>query len=510
MTYAQPISRETSLRRWQSLGAVGCVLVFGLALRLLFFEGCFWANDDWYQVRYAYLWPGPPANIYDARLFFNMLLRAALHVFGYGPVAWAFPGLLGSLMLTGSSIALALRKVGIVGGVAAGLITASLPIDLAFSTVPLAQSLAVGFFGIAVFLLMGFESRIASVGAIGAAALAVLAHPSVVFHVIALAVAFFLFAVRRRAIVFGFASLVLYFALEFAISAVVTGNPFHNFAILREWHDPEAMVVLFSRRWFTKPFSDLFFSKSFGFAFPTIALALLMIPELRRSRLCKVLAFYCFGAWLWFSFGSAKPTIYEPFWRDTRFWHPMALSVGVLIGMIVSARPRLRTPLLAAFCALHILLMAGSGVWGQSKHISLEMLRFVQNNPDAGFLTDPLTRAQMLGWNGFHDLSNVCVLPCGRSWQHTQRVFVLYNPLNQPVRIPNRPPPASLGFDALRCAAPALTTEAKPRLLVAWLPSGIWSRYPLMIRRPVGYVRQLLASDSAGTPCHAKIDNSPG
>ena len=87
MTFSPVPSAEISSRRAHPLVAFGIVVAVWLLLRLLFFEGCFWMNDDWFQMRYAYLSSGPPANIYDARLLFNAALRASFHLFGYTPLA---------------------------------------------------------------------------------------------------------------------------------------------------------------------------------------------------------------------------------------------------------------------------------------------------------------------------------------------------------------------------------------------------------------------------------------
>ena len=138
--------------------------------------------------------------------------------------------------------------------------------------------------------------------------------------------------------------------------------------------------------------------------------------------------------------------------------------------MIVSCRPRWRNPVLAILFTFNVLLVASSGTWGQSKNISLEMLGFVRQNPEARFVTDPMTYKQMVAWNEFRELPDVCVLPCLAAVSAPQRAFLLYNPLNQPVSTPNRPPPASLGLNELRCSTPVLTTQPKPRLIAAWLP----------------------------------------
>ena len=110
------------------------VLLVWLLLRVVFFDASVWVWDDWFHVRYAYLWPGPPQNIYDARLFFNAMLRASMALLGFRPIAWALPGLLASLMTALSAYWLGLRKLGPMGALTAGLVTACMPIDILYSS----------------------------------------------------------------------------------------------------------------------------------------------------------------------------------------------------------------------------------------------------------------------------------------------------------------------------------------------------------------------------------------
>jgi len=482
------------------------VLLVWLLLRILFFDGIWWAWDDWFHVRYAYLWDGPPRNIYEVRLFFNALLRASMALLGFRPIAWAMPGLLASLMTLLSVYWLGLRQLGPMGAFAAGMVAACTPIDILYCTVPLAGPVSAGFAACALVLLIGTISRAGLSLAVAAGALTALCHPTGVFAVLAMAAAAFFFGPRKRAIVFAASAIPLFLALELGASALASGgDPFHNFAVLRKWHDPDGYVVMYSAAWFTRPFTSLVFSKSFGLTIPLVAAGLFLQP-LRRSRVYLGLLAYCFFLWLWFSFGTAKPTIYEPFWRDTRFWEPMTPALALMAGWIVLKKPSVRTPLLLGVCGLGVALVASSGTWGQVARISLEMLQYARQNPNDMFLTDSQTIMQMEGYNRFQRIPNVCALPCPKEIQGGRPVFIMFNPLSQPTQMPNRPKPVSLGIGKLRCGPPVLVTALKPRVIAAFLPLRILRRYPFLIRRPPGDIRPVVfAPDAthATTACDA-------
>jgi hypothetical protein len=262
---------------------------------------------------------------------------------------------------------------------------------------------------------------------------------------------------------------------------------------------------MYSTAWFTRPFTSLVFSKSFGLTIPIVAAGLLMQP-LRRSRIYLGLLGYCFFLWLWFSFGTAKPTTYEPFWRDTRFWEPMTPALALMVGWIVQKNRSFRVSLLLVVCGIDIALVAASGTWGQASKISLEMLQYIRHNPDATYLADPQTIMQMEGYNRFQPIPNVCALPCSvRDLAHSA-VFVLYNPLNQPAQAPNRPKPASLGLENLRCGPAVLITEMKPRLIATVLPRQVLQRYPFLIRRPPGAIRPMPSAAEDTIACNAAVE----
>lgn len=51
--------------------------------------------------------------------------------------------------------------------------------------------------------------------------------------------------------------------LEFLLSASVTGDALHNLRILKDWHDPDGNVELYSRQWFLFPVLRFLLSKDF-------------------------------------------------------------------------------------------------------------------------------------------------------------------------------------------------------------------------------------------------------
>jgi hypothetical protein len=478
------------------LALITVILVWAL-LRAVFFDGCWWAWDDWFHVRYAYLWDGPPKNIYEARLLFNALLRASMALLGFRPIAWALPGLLASLMTVLSAYWLGLRQLGRPGAFVAGVVAACMPIDILFCSVPLAGPVSAGFAACALALLLGSESGPGLAMAIAAACLSALCHPAGVFAVLAMAAAAFFFFSRKRALVFVAVAIPLFLALDMGASALASGgDPFHNYALLRNWRDPDGYVLMYSAAWFTRPFTSLVFSKAFGLTIP-IVVAGLFVAQLRRSRVYLGLLAYCFFLWLWFSFGTAKPTTYEPFWRDTRFWQPMTPALALMAAWIAQKKPSVRGPLLLGVCGLGIILVASSGVWGQSAGISRDMWQYAGRNPNALFLADSQTIMQMEAYNRFQTMSNVCALPCSTASSSRQPVFLLFNPLNQPEQAPNRPKPVQLGIGNLRCGAPVLVTALKPREIAAFLPLAVLQRHPFLIRRPPGAIRPVLFAPDA-------------
>ncbi len=468
------------------------LLVWWAALRVVFFQG-FINSDDFYHLRFALLWDSAPSSHLETRLLFNALLRGAMAVFGMLECVWALPSLAGSLMLLTATYLCARRLFEARAALLAGLVCASFPIDVVFSTIPTAASLSAGLAAVSFALLLWDSRPRATLLAGAAGALALLAHPITFFFVSAAAAAIFVASERLRAATYWTLGVGGYFLLDAALSTWAAGDPLHNFAILRAWHDPDAHVELYSRAWFLFPLQTFFFSKDFGFA-PVLAVGLAFSPLARNLPLVRKLALVAvlLWLWLWLGYGTAKPAVYEPFWRLTRFAYPLVLPFSLAFAAAFAALPRQALMSAAALCGLHLALLAGSGSFGQSVEITRRMLPFISAHPEAVFVTDPLTVRELTVLNGFQPLPNVlaAVNPPPEARRRAQW-FYLHNPLNAPGPKANRPraaPPL-----ALRPAGPpALVIPAQPRLLFAAAPERLFARYPFLLRRPEGRVIPIL------------------
>lgn len=471
---------ECRARHWLLL------LGWWAALRFVFFHG-FINSDDYYHIRFAVGWDAAPASHIETRLLFNALLRGATAMFGPHEWVWTLPALAGSLLLLIATYLCARRLFDARAALLAGLVCASFPIDVVFATIPTAASLSAGLAALSFAVLLQTSLPRATVlaGLVGAVAL--LAHPITLFFVSAVAAGIFLTGGKRRAAAYWALSVGGYFLLDASLSAWVAGDPFHNLAILRAWHDPDAQVELFSRAWFLFPLQSFFFSKDFGFA-PVLAVGLAFSPLARGRPLVRTLALTVALLWLWLGYGTAKPTTYEPFWRLTRFAYPLVLPLTLALAAAFAALPRRAPALAAALCGLHVLLLAGSGSFGQPVEITRRMAPFVNAHPDAHFLASGLTLRELTVLNGLQPPPNV--YEAGKALPATDPAaqwFYLDNPLNAPAPKPNRPRPAAASLPPPAGPA-ALAVKAEPRLLFALAPESLLARFPALLRRPEGRI----------------------
>lgn len=483
----KPTSTESNPGESPALRARQWLLLLGwwAALRFVFFHG-FINSDDYYHIRFAVFWDAPPASHIETRLLFNALLRGATSMFGLHEWVWTLPALAGSLLLLIATYLCARRLFDARAALLAGLVCASFPIDVVFATIPTAASLSAGLAALsfAALLLTSLPRATVLAGLVGAVAL--LAHPITLFFVSAAAAGVFMTGGKRRAAAYWALSVGGYFLLDASLSAWVAGDPLHNLAILRAWHDPDAQVELYSRAWFLFPIQTFFFSKDFGFA-PVLAVGLAFSPLARGRPLVRTFALIVVLMWLWLGYGTAKPTAYEPFWRLTRFAYPLVLPLSLALAAAFTALPR-RALAAAALCGLHVVLLAGSGSFGQSVEITRRMAPFVSAHPNAHFLASGLTLRELTVLNGLQPPPNV--YDAGNAAPATDPAaqwFYLDNPLNAPAPKPNRPTPAAASLPPAAGPA-ALVTQAEPRLLFALAPESLLARFPALLRRPAGRI----------------------
>lgn len=443
-------------------------------LRVVFFTGII-GSDDFFHLRYAIQWDAPPVNHWEARLAFNALLRAAIRLLGYHEWVCALPSLAGSLLLVTAAIRGAYLGGGCRSALLAGWIAASMPLDVILSTVPSASPLSSGIAGWFFVELLGRRWILAAL--IGG--LATLIHPVNVHFVLMAAVMRAVFERQIRPLTAAALAVCVYFLLDFGINTLSWGDPFHSLRILSQWHDPDPYYKTGSAEWFLYPFRSLVFSKEFGIAALLACCAPLLRPAGRKWTLLCAATVAAF--WLWIGFGSVKPTEYEPFWRLARFQYPLIVPISMALADVLPGLRARITFSAGILSVLHILLLAGSGSWGESVEISRRFLDEVRRRPDRVFLTDLRTEREMIGLNGFQPIGNL------RSWPQVCRSaeaqgdwLLAENPLNL----------ANYG-DSFRprpvwtpTGRPLMVLKAVPRRAFAWAPRSWVSRYPVLLRRP--------------------------
>lgn len=469
-----PDSPSGSLPAVTAIASLMLLVLGWFALRVVFFTG-FIGSDDFFHLRYATLWEAPPANHWEARLAYNGLLRALITLFGNREWVWAAPSLLGSLLLTLAAVFGATRAAGLKAGLFAGWLAAAMPLDVVLSTVPIASSLSAALAGwFFVFMISGWTAP-----AVAAGALSALVHP-VNLHFLLVSAAVFA-CVRRKLppLLLAAAAVCLYLLLDLGIHWLAWGDPVEGLRILSRWHDPDPNHRPGSISWLLFPLQSLIISKDFGLTALLASGVLLFRPS--RQGWAAVCSLTVAAFWIWVGYGSAKPFSYEPFWRLTRFQHPLIVPVGIAIAVFFTER-RYSLPLSAAAIGLfHILLLAGSGSFGESVEISRRFLAETRSQPEKRFLTDLRTQREMLALNSFQPLQNVQSWPAVCSTDSARGEWLLLeNPLNLALLrgVMRQQPRMSPAGEAI------LSLDPVPRRLFAWAPGDWLARWPVLVRRP--------------------------
>jgi hypothetical protein len=481
-----------------SIVAIGAVAATWVLLRLVFFDG-FANSDDYSHIRYATSWDRPPETHLETRFLFNWLLRVSIQLLGNQPLAWALPGLLSSLALTTASCVAAWRLRGAPGALAAGLLVASLPGDVMLCTIAGAVPLSVAFMACSAALLVeGANGRSQFAGIVCsllggvAGGLAAVAHQIAIFWVLSLAFAAFIFLSKPKAIGFGLTSLLVFFAVDFALNAWITGDALHGLRVLSRWHDPDNTYTVFSAGWLLYPVHTFLASKDFG-VLPLVSVMTLVAPTGVHRRLVRCLLLWCLVVWLWFGYGTAKPTMYVPFWRLTRFDLGLAFGLALLAAFVLTSAPRFYFSGLASLTGLHLLLLLASGSWSQSDQITRQAMDYMGRHPDQVFYVNSLTMQEVIALNRLRQPANILLVdPCRLPNPETCHGYYFDNPLNKTFR-----PPPPLGF---RLGQVVFSTGARPRTLIGFVPPSYLERWPFLIRRPSGRIYSILPGPPSPRP----------
>jgi hypothetical protein len=451
--------------------SIGAVVLLWAGMRLVFFEGLC-GGDDLAYVSYALELDRLPFTHHETRLLYNGLMHCAIRLAGPGQFAYAAPGLLGSLLLLGAVIRISFVRWGNQGLVIAGVLVATLPIDVHLSTAPFPSSLTVGLAAVGTALTIDATRMRSRVIAAGFFSLSIMAHTTSVFYVAAIYGALALFACnwsqRLNVIAIGACSVVGYFLLHFSVFYALTGDPLYEIRILNSITDAwiEPGIERLSPRWLLLPIANLVFCNAFGFS-AILALAGVAVFHRAMSRTDLCLAVACVFFWLWIGYGSQKPNAYEPFWRATRYFHFAAIPVGVLLtsGLMHG----LKWPIAGALAigALHALLLANNGPWGQGIKVSRDLLVFAQGKAQIAFATDSATYRQMIVLNAGKPPANIT---------RSQAAVFLHNPLNN---------------SAAPEGAVVYRTAPQYRLIGHCMSQQFLESHPWFTKRPAGAVIEL-------------------
>lgn len=399
-----------------------CTLAWAL-MRYVFFTGIA-GSDDIHYIRFAAMWDRVPVNHWEARLLGNALTGISMWLFGRSELAFALPSLAASLTILVCAMYAAHRYAGNSAVWWSGLLAAVLPIDVYLATTVSPFIIMTAFLSVGTLAyLNASQSKVSRIIAAVSLALGVVTHLSGIYYVAALAVAGLWLDRRRYAGVIAMtivAGLVV-IAIDVGIFHFLYDDAFVRYRIcLADIGDRNPIMPItfdgtINTKFITWPVFLLLFSKAFGVSLSVTLLAAGLAYR-RLPHALRLVWIMSSILWLWTSYGSQIPWAYQPFWRMSRFLHPLTLAMTLMFGATITAYPALRTyapnflrtrvlgPFVVMVCLLNLL---ASGSWGQNARISRELLDYARAHPDTRFLTDYHTLNEMHILNDVQSLPNV-------------------------------------------------------------------------------------------------------
>jgi hypothetical protein len=454
-----------------------------LLLRVTFFEGL-WPADAVHYVKYAAEWNHLPQSHWETRLLYIGSLHLTIQSFGCSEGALALPSLIPSLATSLVTVLIAAYALSARAALFAGLVTASLPVDVAFATVPLPGCLATFFITAGVGCLLVDDIPARDFLGPFTFVLAIFTHLTTVFLIgFVLGTAFLLASnprERRRAVAWFVAAAIGYCAIEFLTYWWLTRDPFYEFRIIPKTSprlDPS--VTTFSAAWFAWPVLTWIISKDFGLA--TLSVSILWFAHRQSTpRSIRILLGASVAFWVWIGYGTQSPFEFRPFWRSARFAQTFAAPLALTLGFYLARLRRLGMALAVFVTAVNVLLIAASGPWGQDVEINKELLPAIRSTTNVAFITDAATRDQLYVLNGCRYLDNVFT---SDDLRHAQfdRYGTIVNPLGS-----NTMPVGYLETSTLA------TTSRHYRSVAYLVPSALRTRIGWFERRPPGRLVEIV------------------
>ncbi len=486
--------------RWCAVIAL-CVTTWAV-MRAVFFVGII-GSDDLYYMRFAAGVDRPPMNHWEARLIGNALIALAMSLTNPTELAAVMPSLFASLVILASVMWWTARAGSVAQTCVAGLMVAVLPLDVDLATMvsPFPIMTAFMMAGTVAFLHPRPSTTTRWTAAV-LFALGVVAHYSGIFYLGVLVAASFIVDRKRftTGVLFTIIAIAMAVAGEMLVLQLLYGDPTIRLRVCQQANAASSPISPFDHtggvNWFffTWPAAHLLFSKGFGIAL-LVAMAYGVRNLRRLSVSLRVLVVTCLLYWFWISYGTRSPWSYVPFWRMSRFLHPLILPVAVLTAHAICTRRRPKQVAVAAATVLGICLvnLLGSGSGGQNVQVSRELSAFAAAHPQQRFVTDYHTLNEMWAVNELRLPPNVVALDCTHWSQLLDRSAVRISPnqadqydgiLVNPINAARLPAFAQF----VRTHAGAMTFETSPsyRDVCAIIPS--LRRYAWSLRKPPAQV----------------------
>jgi hypothetical protein len=368
--------------------------------------------DDFVYIDYAIHGNGLPDSHWECRWPFILALRLSFGLFGFSEFAACLPSLLSSAaILVAVAFAVNWPRNQCLASFLAVLLASSLPIDVVFSSIPGATTVAAGI-GLLGTVLMIQQRLWVQVAGASLLAVSFAMHEMSFFWVAIFCLTFLAFSFRtaRFPVAVCVVSSLLLLAGECLYYNSVADDPF-----LR-WHitaaagsNPtftDSRVAHGQIGFFLWPLHIMVFDKQWGLLLGVAILGgVCRWTSLIKSHRIILISGIIF--WFWLGYGSIVPWEYRPRSRGFHYYLPLVLVISVISPQIVLAGKRHRAKLAILIIALNLLLVSAGGSWGQRIDVSRELLSHIRSNSDLLFLVDEYTYHELKFLSNSFPVDNV-------------------------------------------------------------------------------------------------------
>lgn len=395
------------------------LFAFWALLRALFFEGLF-GFDDIHYIRYALQWDRLPVNHWEARIFFNFLLRLCFSIFGFSEFVSTLPTLLASLVFMYCVFYVGLHLWPVRYALFAGLLAAILPLDVISSTAVEILTLANMFAALGIACIITAKKDWQNVMGGVFLGLSFYSHETLLLYCGILALVLWgyrwpEFRRKRTNLIIGTAILVGLFA-NFASFYWLSGDPLYQVKVASK--SASAIVGTYvpfllpsgniNPYWLIWPLQHFLISKSFGILLG-IPVLLILYSWKSQKNVIRLLCLLIILHWAWINYGTISVLKFTPLDHTTRYWYPVALPACILATQVLFGfrRKLSKVAYSTAIFVLPLLFLVSSGLWGQNIEITKELMIYAAKHRNTTFVTDKYSLDEMFILNGAKPPQNV-------------------------------------------------------------------------------------------------------